>query len=78
MLVDTAGLRKRARVNQMMDWFNTGLYRDFGYGFVYPQIFPQLKFENEAVQKATLDASRLSTPSTRWTLAPRRLMMRPS
>ena len=51
-------LKKRAKINAMMDWFNTGLYRDFGYGFVYPQIFPQLKFENEAVQKATLDASR--------------------
>src|ERR687898_2489411 len=31
-------LRKRARVNEMMDWLNTGFYRDFGYGLVYPQI----------------------------------------
>ena len=25
-------LQKRARVNEMMDWLNTGFYRDFGYG----------------------------------------------
>jgi glutathione S-transferase len=33
-------LQKRARVNEMMDWLNTGFYRDFGYGLVYPQLFP--------------------------------------
>ena len=32
--------RQRARVNERMDWFNTGFYRDFSYGFLYPQIFP--------------------------------------
>ena len=26
-----------------MDWFNTQFYRDFGYGVVYPQIFPNHK-----------------------------------
>ena len=36
-------LQKRARVNEMMDWLNTGFYRDFGYGLVYPQIFPQAR-----------------------------------
>jgi glutathione S-transferase len=25
-------LRQRACVNERMDWFNTGFYRDFGYG----------------------------------------------
>jgi glutathione S-transferase len=24
----------------MMDWFNTQFYRDFGYGLLYPQLFP--------------------------------------
>lgn len=33
-------LKKRAKVNEMMDWLNTQLYRDFGYGLVYPQLFP--------------------------------------
>jgi len=36
-------LKKRARVNEMMDWLNTGFYRDFGYGLVYPQLFPHHK-----------------------------------
>ncbi len=33
-----AELRERARVDEALDWFNTGFYRDYGYGFVYPQI----------------------------------------
>jgi glutathione S-transferase len=36
-------LKKRAKVNEMMDWLNTQFYRDFGYGLVYPQIFPHHK-----------------------------------
>jgi glutathione S-transferase len=51
-------LKKRARINAMMDWFNTGLYRDFGYGYVYPQIFPHYKQEHEIAQTATLNAGR--------------------
>jgi glutathione S-transferase len=51
-------LKKRAKINAMMDWFNTGLYRDFGYGFVYPQIFPHYKHEQEVAQTATLNAGR--------------------
>lgn len=33
-------LKQRAQVDSVMDWFNTQLYRDFGYGLLYPQIFP--------------------------------------
>ena len=47
-------LRARAQVDEMIDWFNTGLYRDLGYGFIYPQIFPHLKRQDEKVQSATL------------------------
>jgi len=47
-------LRKRARVNERMDWFNTGFYRDYSYNFVYPQIFPFMKRENPVVQEATI------------------------
>ena len=32
--------KERAKVNEMMDWFNTQMCRDMAYGFVYPQIFP--------------------------------------
>jgi glutathione S-transferase len=47
-------LKQRARVNEMMDWFNTQVCRDLAYGFVYPQIFPGHKREDESVQAATL------------------------
>ena len=33
-------LQARARVNEAMDFLNTQFYRDFGYGVVYPQLFP--------------------------------------
>jgi len=51
-------LRMRARVNERMDWFNTGLYRDFGYGFVYPQIFDFMRRSDEKVQAATIAYGR--------------------
>ena len=48
-------LHPRARVNEMMDWFNTNLYRDFAYGLVYPQAFPAHKRRSDEAQAATLD-----------------------
>ncbi|MGZ3418092.1 MAG: glutathione S-transferase family protein [Polyangiales bacterium] len=36
-------LQKRARINEVMDWFNTNLYREWGYNLIYPQIFPHHK-----------------------------------
>ena len=54
-------LQKRARVNERMDWFNTGFYRDFAYGFVYPQIFPNNKRDNETVQAAVVAWGRDKT-----------------
>jgi glutathione S-transferase len=53
-----AELRRRARVNERMDWFNTGLYRDLGYGLIYPQVLPHLRMEDEQAQKAAMAASR--------------------
>lgn len=47
-------LKQRARVNEVMDWFNSQFYRDYGYGMIYPQLFPNLKRPNEDVQKATI------------------------
>jgi len=49
-----ADLQKRARVNERMDWLNTGFYRDFSYGFLYPQIFPFMRRPDDAVQAGTL------------------------
>src|SRR5690606_8951907 len=36
-------LKARARVNELMDWFNTGFYRDRGYYLVYPQVYDHHK-----------------------------------
>jgi glutathione S-transferase len=47
-------LRARAKVNEMMDWFNTNFYRDFGYGLAYPQLFPHHRRPEEQVQQATV------------------------
>ena len=51
-------LRKRARVNERMDWLNTGFYRDFAYNLVYPQIFPNMKRADDRVQAGTLEYGR--------------------
>ena len=50
--------KQRARVNEMMDWFNSNFYRDFAYGLVYPQVFPHLKHANPVVQEANLAAGK--------------------
>jgi len=47
-------LKARARVNEIMDWFNSNFYRDWGYGLIYPQVFPTLKREDPAVQAAVV------------------------
>jgi glutathione S-transferase len=36
-------VRARAKVDEALDWFNTGFYRDHGYGIVYPQILPNYR-----------------------------------
>jgi glutathione S-transferase len=33
-------LKARAKVNEMMDWFNTSFSRNYCYGLVYPQLMP--------------------------------------
>jgi len=47
-------LKQRAKVNEIMDWFNTNFYRDYGYGVCYPQIFPHHKRPTDDVQTATI------------------------
>jgi glutathione S-transferase len=49
-----ADLRKRAKVNEMMDWLNTQFYRDFAYGLIYPQLYPHLRRPTEEQQAGTL------------------------
>ena len=47
-------LKKRAKVNEAMDWFNTQFYRDFGYGLVYPQLFPHHKRRSDEAHAGTI------------------------
>ena len=47
-------LKKRAKVDEAMDWFNTQFYRDFGYGLLYPQIFPHHKRPSDEAHAGTI------------------------
>lgn len=47
-------LKQRAKVNELMDWFNTNFYRDYAYGMAYPQVFPNHKRPSDEVQTATV------------------------
>jgi glutathione S-transferase len=58
-------LKARAHVNEMMDWFNTNFYREFGYGVVYAQAFRQIYgFANPATQ-ADVVARGMETAAAR-------------
>ena len=51
--------QERARVNAGMDWFNTGFYRDFGYGVVYPAAFPdRLALPDPGARRLQVEAGR--------------------
>lgn len=47
-------LKERARVNEVMDWFNANFYKDFGYGLIYPQLFPHHKRPSDEIQDGTV------------------------
>jgi glutathione S-transferase len=47
-------LKARARVDEMMDWFNTQFYRDYAYGMAYPQMFPSHKRPSDTLQDGTI------------------------
>ena len=50
--------KKRAKVNELMDWFNTHFYHDYAYGVVYPQVFPHHKRPSDELQKGTIAWSK--------------------
>lgn len=51
-------LKSRARVNEVMDWFNTGFYRSFGYGLCYGQLLDAYKLPDATGQKQAVAAGR--------------------
>lgn len=48
-------LKKRAKVDEVMAWFNTQFYRDYGYGLVYPQLFPHHKRPTDEIHNGVID-----------------------
>lgn len=48
-------LRQRARVNEKLDWFNSNFYRDWGYGLLYPQLFPHHKRATDAAHSGCIE-----------------------
>lgn len=68
---------ERARVNEAMDWFNTGLSRELAYGFAYPQLFSNHGRPGAEAQAAELAwakprAERLLSILDEWMLGPDR------
>jgi glutathione S-transferase len=68
-----ADMKARAHVNEVMDWFNTSLYREMGYGLVYPLAFPTIYgFANPATQADVVKrgkeraAARLDVLNSHW------------
>ena len=51
-------VKQRAKVDEAMDWFNTQFYRDFGYGLLYPQLFPHHKRPTDDQQQGTIEWGR--------------------
>lgn len=51
-------LRARAGVNEMMDWLNANFFRDWGYNFIYPQIFPHHRRQSAASQADAIEWGR--------------------
>ncbi len=51
-------LQLRARINERMDWLNTGFYRDLGYGLIYPQILPSQRRPNDSMQSGAIEWGR--------------------
>lgn len=43
-------LRRRARVNERMDWINADIYRELGYHLAYPQLLPHHARDDEHAQ----------------------------
>ncbi len=57
-------LKARARVNEVMDWFNSNMSRDYTYGLVYPQLFPHHKRPDDAAHAGTIAWGK--EKSLRW------------
>lgn len=48
-------IRKRAKINEILDWFNSNFYRDWGYNLCYPQLFDHHKRPSAEGQKVAVE-----------------------
>jgi glutathione S-transferase len=48
-------LKKRAKINEVMDWLNTQFYRDWAYNLCYPQVFPNHKRRSDEAHAGAID-----------------------
>ena len=48
-------LKKRAKVNEVMDWLNTQFYRDYAYNLCYPQLFPHHKRRSDEAHAGAIE-----------------------
>ena len=53
-----SGLEARARVDEMIAWFESNFYKDFGFQFVYPQLFPHHARGSSEADQATVAFGR--------------------
>jgi glutathione S-transferase len=47
-------LKKRAKINEVMDWLNTQFYRDWAYNLCYPQVFPNHKRRSDEAHEGAV------------------------
>ncbi len=57
-------LQARAKVNEVMDWFNSNFYREFAYGCLYPQMFPHHKRQSDESHANTIEWGKQN--AERW------------
>lgn len=51
-------LQDQARVNEIIAWFEANFYKDFGFQFVYPQLFPHHSRGTDEANRATIEFGR--------------------
>ena len=57
-------IKKRAKVDEMMDWLNTQFYRDWAYNFCYPQLFPHHKRRSDEAHAGAIEWGKQN--SQKW------------
>lgn len=48
-------IKARAKVDELMEWFYSNYYKDYGYGLVYPQLFPHHKRRSEEATAGAIE-----------------------